>query len=178
MVRAMDIYKVITMPDPVLREKAQPVPRVDEVVRAQMQKMLETMYAAEGVGLAANQVGLLNRVIVMDAARRDAGRPHPVALANPEILWRSEELWTYKEGCLSIPQMYADVERPKSVRVRYLDMDNKQVEIEATGLAATCLQHEIDHLDGVLFIDHLSRLKRSNLLKKYDRLLKDAGQIL
>lgn len=174
----MDTYKIILLPDPVLREKAHPVIRVDESVRTQMKKMVETMYAHEGVGLAANQVALLNRVIVIDTSRREHETPNPIAMANPEIIWSSEERWDYKEGCLSIPQMYADVERPKSVRVRYLDINNQLQEMEATGLAATCIQHEIDHLDGILFIDHISRLKRDTLLKKYNKMRKEAGDVL
>lgn len=175
----MDIYKIIVLPDPVLREVAQPVSRVDDAVRAQMKKMLETMYMAEGIGLAANQVGLLNRVIVIDTARREADARKPVAMANPEIIWSSEETWTCKEGCLSIPQMYADVVRPKSVRVKYLDENGHPQELEVSNLASSCVQHEIDHLNGQLFIDHLSRLKRSNLLKKYEKQQReDHGAVL
>jgi peptide deformylase len=174
----MDIYHVITLPNPVLRQKSAVVVRVDAAVRAQMEKMIATMYAAEGIGLAANQVAMLNRVIVMDTTQRDEGVLRPVALANPEIIWQSDELMDYKEGCLSIPQMYADVTRPRHIRVRYLDINNQMVEMAASDLTAICLQHEIDHLNGVLFIDHLSRLKRSNLLKKYEKQQKEAGHIL
>jgi peptide deformylase len=175
---AMDIYKIITLPAPILRQKAEPVARVDSVIKAQMQKMIETMYAAEGIGLAANQVNLLNRVIVIDVTRRENETLTPIALANPEIIWQSEELSDYKEGCLSIPQMYADVTRPKTIRIRYIDIKNQSIEMDATGLTATCLQHEIDHLNGILFVDHLSRLKRSNLLKKYEKQQKDDIQAL
>lgn len=174
----MDIYKVITLPDPILRQTAQDVARIDDSVRAQMKKMIETMYAAEGVGLAANQVGLLNRVIVIDTSRREHDNPNPIAMANPQILWRSEELWTCKEGCLSIPQQYADVERPKSVRVKYWDEKGEEKELEASGLASSCLQHEIDHLDGKLFIDYLSRIKRELILKRLEKAQKDSGTIL
>ncbi|MBU6234215.1 MAG: peptide deformylase [Alphaproteobacteria bacterium] len=174
----MDIYKVIVLPNPVLRQKANAVTRVDDAVRAQMKKMVETMYAHEGVGLAANQVAMLNRIIVIDTARREHDTPNPIAMANPEIVWKSEETWDYKEGCLSIPQMYADVVRPKFIKVRYVDEKNQLQEMDAGGLAATCIQHEVDHLDGILFIDHLSRLKRDTLLKKYEKLQKEAGEIL
>ncbi|MCB1538037.1 MAG: peptide deformylase [Rhodospirillales bacterium] len=174
----METFQIIEIPDPVLRQTAQPVARVDDALRNQMHKMVETMYAAEGIGLAANQVGLLNRVIVVDTARRETNTPKPVAMANPEIVWHSEELWTCKEGCLSIPGQYADVERPRVVRVRYLDIDGNQAEIEAQNLASSCLQHEIDHLDGKLFIDYLTRLKRDLLLKRLDKDRKNAGEVL
>ena len=174
----MDIYKVICLPDPVLRATAHTVNTVDDAVRAQINKMLETMYAYEGVGLAANQVAILNRVIVIDTAQREEQARKPIALINPEIIWRSDERGDYKEGCLSIPQMYADVERPKTIRVKYIDITGKQLEMEAGGLAATCIQHEVDHLDGILFIDHLSRLKRETLLKKYEKSQKESGNIL
>ncbi len=174
----MDIYHIITLPDPVLRQMAHPVNRVDDAVRAQMAKMVETMYEAEGIGLAANQVNLLNRVIVVDTSRRENDIRNPIAMANPEIVWRSEETWVCKEGCLSIPQMYADVERPRTVRVRFWDASGQTQELEVSNLASSCVQHEIDHLDGKLFIDHLSRLKRTNLLKKYEKLQREAGEVL
>lgn len=174
----MDIYKVIIHPDPVLRQVAQPVSRVDDELRAQMAKMIDTMYAAEGIGLAANQIGRLNRVIVVDTSRRETDTPNPIAMANPEIIWKSEELWTCKEGCLSLPGQYADVERPKIVRVRYLDKNGQQQEVEAKNLASSCLQHEIDHLDGKLFIDYLSRIKRDLILKRLEKAKKDAENIL
>jgi peptide deformylase len=146
-----------------------PVPEVDEGIRALMDDMLETMYAAPGVGLAAIQIAVRQRVIVLDVAKRadEAAAPEPLCLANPEILWASEELSTYQEGCLSIPDVFEDVERPTRVRARYLDRDGRTQEIEADGILATCLQHEIDHLNGVLFIDHLSRLKRDLVMRKF-----------
>jgi len=174
----MDIYKIHILPDPVLREIAQPVARVDDAVRAQMDKMVTTMAEAEGIGLAANQVGLLNRVIVVDTAKREFHESRPIAMANPEVIWKSEEVWTYPEGCLSIPQQFADVERPYEVRVKYLDRDGKAQEMHATGLTSTCLQHEIDHLNGVLFIDYISRLKRNMIIKKFDKLHRDSGNVL
>ncbi len=167
----MEPYKIITIPAPVLRETARPVSQVDDAVRAQVDRMLETMYGASGIGLAANQVGLLNRVIVVDVAQREEedGSRDPIALINPEITWESGEVWDYKEGCLSIPEHYADVTRPYAIKVKYLDRDGKQREMDAEGLMSTCLQHEIDHLNGVLFIDHISRLKRNMILRKMEK---------
>ena len=156
---------ILTAPDARLKQRAKPVDKVDDRVRKLMEDMLETMYAAPGIGLAAPQVGVLERVIVIDVAREDE-EPQPLRLANPEILWQSEELATYDEGCLSIPDHYAEVVRPKQVRVRYLDQDNEIRELETDGLLATCIQHEIDHLDGTLFVDHLSALKRNMILRK------------
>jgi peptide deformylase len=156
---------IITAPDPRLKLKARPVAAVDAKVRRLMDDMLETMYGAIGIGLAAPQVGVPSRVIVLDVAR-DGEKPQPMALANPEILWRSEELATNNEGCLSLPEHYADVTRPAEIRLRWLDRDNELRETEASGLLATCLQHEIEHLDGVLFVDHLSLVKRGMILRK------------
>lgn len=170
----MEPYKIITIPAPALRETAKPVTQVDDAVRTQIDRMLETMYGASGIGLAANQVGLLNRIIVVDVQQREdeEGTRAPIALVNPEITWESGEVWDYKEGCLSIPEHYADVTRPYSIRVKYLDRAGKTQELEADGLLSTCLQHEIDHLNGVLFIDHLSRLKRNMILRKMEKTAK------
>lgn len=169
----MKTYTIITVPDPVLREKANEVARVDDALRTQMDKMLRTMYDAPGIGLAANQVGLLNRVLVMDLSRRTEEDPaKPIFMVNPEVIWKSDEISVLEEGCLSIPHQYAEVERPARVRVRYLDYHGKDVELEAEGLLSHCVQHEIDHLNGVLFIDYLSTLKRNMLLKKVDKLKK------
>jgi len=156
---------IITAPDPRLKIKARPVPAVDNKVRRLMDDMLDTMYGAIGIGLAAPQVGQSSRVIVLDVAR-DGEKPQPLQLANPEILWRSPELTTGNEGCLSLPEHYAEVTRPAKIRVRYLDYQNEIREIEPSGLLAMCLQHEIDHLDGVLFVDHISSLKRGMILRK------------
>jgi peptide deformylase len=156
---------IITAPDPRLKIKARPVPAVDNRVRRLMDDMLDTMYGAIGIGLAAPQVGQSSRVIVLDVAR-DGEKPQPLQLANPEILWRSPELTTGNEGCLSLPEHYAEVTRPAKIRLRYLDYQNEIREIEASGLLAMCLQHEIDHLDGVLFVDHISSLKRGMILRK------------
>jgi len=161
----MAVREIITAPDPRLKIRAKAVASVDAEVRRLMDDMLETMYHAIGVGLAAPQVGAGQRVIVVDVAR-EGEKPQPLRIANPEILWRSEETTLANEGCLSLPEHYADVERPAAIRLRYLDHENEIREIEAKGLLATCLQHEIDHLDGVLFVDHISTLKRGMILRK------------
>jgi peptide deformylase len=170
----MSLRTIITPPDPRLRRVCAPVERVDKSVLALMDDMLETMYDAPGIGLAAIQIAVEKRVIVVDVAKRkdDAASADPLCLANPEILWTSEERSTYEEGCLSIPEFYEDVERPARVRVGYLDRTGKHQEIEADDILATCLQHEIDHLNGVLFIDHISRLKRERVLKKFQKAAK------
>ena len=156
---------IITAPDPRLKIKAQPVRAVDDKIRRLMDDMLDTMYGAIGIGLAAPQVGQSSRVIVLDVAR-EGEKAQPLQVANPEILWRSPELTTGNEGCLSLPEHYAEVTRPAKIRLRYLDYQNEIREIEASGLLAMCLQHEIDHLDGVLFVDHISALKRGMILRK------------
>jgi len=161
----MALLPIITAPDPRLKIKARAVAAVDGEVRRLMDDMLETMYGSIGIGLAAPQVGEVARVIVVDVAR-EGEKPQPLKLANPEILWRSEKLMTSNEGCLSLPEHYAEVTRPEKVRLRYLDYQNEMREMEASGLLATCLQHEIDHLDGVLFVDHISSLKRGMILRK------------
>jgi peptide deformylase len=161
----MALLPILTAPDPRLKLKAKHVEAVDATVRRLMDDMLETMYQAPGIGLAAPQVGQVLRVLVVDCARE--GEPkQPYRIANPEILWRSETLATYNEGCLSLPEHYADVTRPAEIRLRYLDEENEVREIEAKGLLATCIQHEMDHLDGVLFVDHISPLKRNIILRK------------
>jgi len=161
----MALLPILTAPDPALKKISAPVKQVDASIRKLMDDMLETMYHAPGIGLAAPQVGVLKRVIVLDLAR-EGEAPQPLRIANPEIVWVSDDDATYNEGCLSVPEHYADVVRPGACRVKYLDHDNKQQEIAAEGLLATCLQHEIDHLDGVLFIDHLTALKRNMILRK------------
>lgn len=161
----MAILPIIVAPDPRLKRKAKPVTRVDATIRTLMDDMLETMYAAPGIGLAAPQVGELVRVIVVDIAKKDQPRA-PLLMANPELVWKSEELATYEEGCLSLPEHYADVVRPKAVRVRYRDHEDVVRELEAEGLLATCVQHEMDHLEGKLFVDHISKLRREVILRK------------
>jgi peptide deformylase len=167
MIPKMAILPVLVAPDPRLKIKAKPVARVDARVRRLMDDMLETMYEAPGIGLAAPQVGRAERVIVIDVTHADEGEEkQPLRLANPEILWLSEERATYNEGCLSLPEHYADVERPAGIRLRYIDHENEIREMEAKGLLATVIQHEMDHLDGVLFVDHISALKRDIILRK------------
>jgi len=161
----MALLPIITAPDPRLKIKAKPVAKVDAEVRRLMDDMLETMYHAVGIGLAAPQVGSAHRVLVIDVAR-EGEPPNPLRIANPEILWHSDETMVANEGCLSLPEHYADVARPRAIRMRYLDHENEIREIDAEGLLATCLQHEIDHLDGVLFVDHISTLKRGMILRK------------
>ena len=161
----MALLPILIAPDPRLKKISTPVKAVDAEIRKLMDDMLETMYQAPGIGLAAPQVGVLKRVIVLDIAR-EGEPPQPLRLANPEVVWVSDDDAVYNEGCLSVPEHYADVARPASCRVKYLDHENKSREIAADGLLATCLQHEIDHLDGVLFIDHLTSLKRNMILRK------------
>ena len=168
----MTIKPLILLPDPLLRQVSKPVERVDDTLRTFAGDMLETMYDAPGIGLAAIQVGEPIRLLVIDLAKEGEEKA-PQIFVNPEILERSDEFSIYEEGCLSIPDYYAEVERPASVKVRYLDGDGKQQEITADGLMATCLQHEIDHLNGVLFIDHISKLKRDMVVKKFKKLAKD-----
>ena len=196
----MDPYDIIKIPDPVLKAEAAPVARVDDAIRAQMDRMLATMYDAKGIGLAANQVGLLNRVLVMDMmgatwqlhdeengvsriARLESEfpeqvTPKPIAMANPEIIWRAEQRTVYEEGCLSIPGHWGDVVRPAEVKVKYLDYKGQPQELTAEGLFAHCVQHEIDHLNGVLFIDYLSRLKRDMIVRKMEKIKKQQGEAL
>ena len=161
----MALKTIITAPDPRLKKKSRAVETVDAETRQLMDDMLETMYAAPGIGLAAPQVGALKRVIVLDIDREDV-RTGPLFMANPEVIEASDEDATYEEGCLSLPEHYADVVRPAKVTVRYLDRDGKKQEMACEGLLATCLQHEIDHLDGILFVDHISSLKRNMILRK------------
>jgi peptide deformylase len=161
----MAVLPIITAPDPRLKVKCEPVVQVDSAIARLMDDMLDTMYLAPGIGLAAPQVGVTKRILVIDVSPKEGPR-EPIRMANPEIVWRSESLAIYEEGCLSLPEQYADVERPEKVRVRYLDEKGAAQEREAEGLMATCIQHEIDHLDGVIFVDHLSALKRKMILRK------------
>lgn len=161
----MAVLKIIAAPDPLLKAVSKPVPSVGDGERALMKDMLETMYRNFGIGLAAIQVGVPKRILVMDLA--DEGeRPSPRFFVNPVLTWKSGELATYNEGCLSVPDHYAEVERPAQCRVNFLDYEGAAREIMAEGLLATCLQHEMDHLDGILFIDRISDLKRNMILKK------------
>jgi peptide deformylase len=171
----MSLREIITAPDPRLKQKSKPVEGgVKDAHRALMDDMLETMYAAPGIGLAAIQVGVPLRIIVMDLAR-DEDAKAPRFFVNPEIVWASEELKLWEEGCLSVPDFYDDIERPAQVKLRSLNYSGEQVEEDAEGLFATCIQHEMDHLEGVLFIDHLSRLKRETVLRKLKKAKKEAA---
>jgi peptide deformylase len=161
----MSQLSILVAPDPRLKRHAQPVARVDDEIRRLMDDMLEAMHVAKGIGLAAPQVGTLKRVIVVDTSRPEEP-PHPYRMANPEILWRSEDEICGEEGCLSLPEQFAEVNRPARIRVRYLDHENEIREIEAEGLLARCIQHEVDHLEGVLFVDYISSLKRNIILRR------------
>ena len=163
----MSLLPIIIAPDQRLKRPALPVDSVNSEVRSLMDNMLETMYEAPGIGLAAPQVGVSARVLVIDINMNDKGMPgEPLLVANPKLIWTSKELNTTEEGCLSLPTQYSEVQRPAKIRVIFTYKDNDRKEIEADGLLAACLQHEMDHLDGVLFVDHLSRLKRNMILKK------------
>ena len=161
----MSLLPIIIAPDPRLKRKAEPVQKVDAAIRRLMDDMLKTMHAANGIGLAAPQVDVLWRVIVADTARKGE-KPLRLRMANPEIVWASEEIALREEGCLSFPEQFAEVRRPAKVRVRYLDHENEIRELEAEGLLAVCVQHEMDHLDGVLLVDRVSGLKRGMILRK------------
>jgi peptide deformylase len=170
----MALRDILILPDKRLRQVSDLVKKIDASLRKLIEDMFETMYDAPGIGLAAIQVGTPKRVITMDLAKKEEPK-HPQVFINPEIVWTSEEKATYEEGCLSIPEYYDDVERPAQVKVKYLDLEGKPREVVADGLFATCLQHEIDHLNGVLFIDHLSKLKRDRVLKKFTKAAKRAA---
>ncbi|MFD2261708.1 peptide deformylase [Lacibacterium aquatile] len=161
----MAILPILIAPDPILKQKATLVGTVTPQIVQLMDDMLQTMYEAPGIGLAAPQVGVLKRVIVVDISREGEEKT-PLKMADPEIVWVSEEDQEYEEGCLSVPEHYSNVVRPAAIRVRYTDQNNKKVEISADGLLAVCIQHEIDHLDGILFLDHISSLKRNMILRK------------
>jgi peptide deformylase len=171
----MALREILTVPNPVLKQKSVNVERVDDDLRALMDDMLETMYDAPGIGLAAVQVGVPKRVIVMDLARKDE-EPQPRYFVNPEILWASEETAPYEEGCLSVPEIFDEVERPARVKLRYLNYAGDEITEDAEGLFAVCIQHEMDHLNGVLFIDHLSRLKRDTAVRKVKKLVKERAE--
>jgi peptide deformylase len=172
----MTIRPILTAPDPRLKAVSEPVAEVDDEMKKLADDLLETMYAADGIGLAAVQVGVPRRMLVMDIAQAQ-GKREPMVFINPKIVWASEENVTTEEGCLSVPEIWDDVERPAKIRAEYQDRDGNAQTLEADGLLACCLQHEMDHLDGVLFLDHLSKLKRSIALRKLAKAkrLKDAG---
>ena len=164
----MSLRPILTLPDPRLKLVSAPVDKVTDATRALAADMFETMYEAPGIGLAAIQIGEALRLMVVDVARKDEGR-RPLTLINPEIVWSSPERSVYEEGCLSIPEFYEEVERPTMVTVRFLDAQGAECEMTAEGVLATCLQHEIDHLDGILFIDHISKLKRDRITRKFKK---------
>jgi peptide deformylase len=167
----MALRDILILPDKRLRQVSEPVKKIDAGIRKLVEDMFETMYDAPGIGLAAIQVGAPKRVVTMDLAKKEEPKS-PQVFINPEIVWSSSEKATYEEGCLSIPEYYGDVERPAQVKVKYLDLEGAAKEIEANGLLATCLQHEIDHLNGILFIDHLSKLKRDRVVKRFTKAAK------
>jgi peptide deformylase len=168
----MALRDIIILPDKRLRKVSKPVAKIDEDIRALVADMFETMYDAPGIGLAAIQLGIAKRVVTMDLSKKE-DEQKPLVFINPEITWASEEKSQYEEGCLSIPEYYEEVERPAEVKVKYMDLDGKNHEITAKGLFAICLQHEIDHTNGVLFIDHLSKLKRDRVIKKFTKAAKN-----
>ena len=167
----MTVLPIIIAPDPILKKKAIPIQTVDSEISQLMKDMLETMYMAPGIGLAATQVGILKRVVVIDISKKEQLN-EPICMANPEIVWSSEEEVTAEEGCLSLPQQYGEITRPERIKVRYINENNQTINKEASGLLATCIQHELDHLQGILFIDHLSSLKRNIILRRLKKLKK------
>jgi peptide deformylase len=169
----MTLRPILTLPDKRLRRVSEPVGKITAEIKKLVEDMFESMYDAPGIGLAAVQVGVFKRVVTMDLSKKE-GPSEPKVFINPEIVWRSEEKSTYEEGCLSIPDIHEDVDRPARVKVKYLDLEGKPHEEEAEGLFATCIQHEVDHLDGVLFIDHISKLKRDRITKKFVKAAKRA----
>ncbi len=173
----MALLPILTAPDPRLKTVSEPVAEVNDEIRKLVDDMFETMYEAPGIGLAAIQVGVQKRLLVVDVIGKndEENDPDPIALINPEITWVSDDDSVYEEGCLSVPSHYADVVRPAEIKVKYLDRDGKEQELHADGLLATCIQHEIDHLDGILFVDHLSALKRNMILRKLLKLKKQAS---
>lgn len=190
----MAIRPILFIPDPHLKKVAAPVPKITSATRTLVKDMFATMYDAPGIGLAAPQIGVMERVVVVDCARRAAEEegdeqdldqdqddaepetPDPIAMINPEIIWFSDELRVHEEGCLSIPDYYEDVERPDNIRIRYTDVEGEIIERAADGILATCMQHEVDHLNGKLFIDYLSRLKRERITKKFSKAAKRAAE--
>ena len=159
------LRKILTEPDPILRKKCEPLEKVDAETKKLMDDMLETMYAAPGIGLAAVQVGILKRLVVIDISKEEE-KKKPIFLINPQIIHQSEKTSVYEEGCLSLPGQFAEIERPAECTIKYIDYDGKEKELKSDGLLATCIQHEIDHLNGILFIDYLSKLKKDMIIKK------------
>ena len=164
----MTVRKIITEPDPILRKKCEPIQEVDDILRKLVKDMIETMYKAPGIGLAAIQLGILKRLVVVDLSKGEEKKP--LILINPKITFRSKKTSTYEEGCLSLPGQFAEVERPNTCEVEYLDYNGKKKSLKADGLLATCIQHEMDHLEGILFIDYLSKLRKSMIIKKLSKI--------
>ena len=181
MSKTMTKLDILTIPEKVMKLESEPIETIDGELLSFMDDMLETMYKAPGIGLAAPQVGILKRVVTIDVSKReesddDKESPrNPYFMINPEIVWSSEDPSVYEEGCLSIPDFYAEVERPAEVVVQFLDREGKEVELKADGLLATCIQHEVDHLDGILFIDHISKLKSDRVIKRFVKMKKSMG---
>lgn len=173
----MSVKKIVTIPDPILKKKSLPIKNVDSSVKKLMDDMLETMYAAPGIGLAAVQVGVLKRVVVIDLSKKEEKKT-PLFFVNPEIISTSDEQVSYEEGCLSIPNQFAEIKRPNRCHVKYLDYNGKKKDLKADGLLATCIQHEIDHLNGILFIDYLSKLKKDLILKKVIKQKKEIDRVI
>lgn len=172
----MSIRPILIHPDPRLKKLCAPVDGVNDEMRKLAEDMLETMYDAPGIGLAAPQLGILSRLIVLDCIKKEGAAPQPMAMFNPEVIWSSDALNTYEEGCLSIPEQYADVERPAEVMVKWIDIDGAACEAKFDALWATCVQHEIDHLDGKLFIDYLKPLKRQMITRKMVKLKRERAR--
>ena len=173
----MSKRNIVIEPDPILRRKSEPLEEVNNDLRKLMDEMLETMYEAPGIGLAAVQVGILKRLIVIDVSK-DKEKKDPLFLINPEIIFKSNKTSTYEEGCLSLPGHFAEVERPAECHLNFVDYNGNKKDIKANGLLATCIQHEIDHLDGILFIDHISKLKRDMIIKKLKKSKKELGKVI
>ena len=173
----MSKKNIIIEPDPILRKKSQPLEKVDNELRKLLDDMLETMYAAPGIGLAAVQIGILKRLVVIDVSK-DEKKKEPFFLVNPKINFQSKKISTHEEGCLSLPGYFAEIERPAECHIDYVDYNGKKQELKASGLLATCIQHEIDHLDGILFIDYLSKLKKDMIIKKLIKHKKEINKIV
>ena len=173
----MTVRKILIIPNNVLRKKSSKVEKIDKNIKNLMDDMLETMYEAPGIGLAAIQIGIPKRIVVMDLSK-DPEKKNPMYFVNPEITWKSDSKSTYEEGCLSIPNQFAKIDRPEKCNVKFIDYDGKQKELKAEGLLSTCIQHEIDHLNGILFIDYLSKLKKDIIIKKVSKDKKETERVV
>ena len=171
------LRKILTEPDPILRKKCEPLEKVDAETKKLMDDMLETMYAAPGIGLAAVQVGILKRLVVIDISKTEE-KKQPIFLINPQIIRQSKKTSVYEEGCLSLPGQFAEIERPAECTLKYIDYNGKEKELKADGLLATCVQHEVDHLNGILFIDYLSKLKKDMIIKKLVKQQKEIERVI